>query len=164
MFTRHILMVESGELDTEFSRFYFFLPCITDSREEINQYMKCVNIHPFDLDEREFGDGFQPKIMTDYVVSVLKKIAEISNINLVKNADGLLIKRPTDCEIEWVDKKCSRITEEKLKYVILIFTLDYLPVEVWSIIVFYLWLIEIFNLSCSNYCYLLFFFHVCDLN
>ena len=74
MFTRHILMVESGELDTEFSRFYSFLPCITDSREEVNQYMKCVNIHPFNLDEREFGDGFQPKIMTDYVVSVLKKL------------------------------------------------------------------------------------------
>ena len=40
--------------------------------------------------------------MTDSFVSVLKKIAEISVINLVKNADVLLSKRPADSEIDWV--------------------------------------------------------------
>ena len=43
--------------------------------------MKCVNIHPFDLDEKEFCDGFQPNLlgfscdnkknMTDSAVGVL---------------------------------------------------------------------------------------------
>ena len=25
--------------------------------------MECVNIHPFDLDEKEFVDGFQPSLL-----------------------------------------------------------------------------------------------------
>ena len=63
---------------------FFFLPSITDRCEEINQHMKCFNIHPFDLNEKEFGDGFQPhllditsdkKKMTASVVDALKKIA-----------------------------------------------------------------------------------------
>ena len=56
--------------------------------------MKCVNIHSFDLDDKDFGDGFQPNLLdftchkkkkvTDSVVSVLKKIAKISNTNIIK--------------------------------------------------------------------------------
>ena len=51
--------------------------------------MKCVKIHPFGLDEKEFDDGFQPNLldfvsdrfkikkkMTDSDVSALKKIAK----------------------------------------------------------------------------------------
>ena len=51
-------MFESGELDTEFPRLYFFLPSIHDRSEEINQHKKCVNIHPFDQDEKDFAEGF----------------------------------------------------------------------------------------------------------
>ena len=58
MFSRHRLMFESGELDTEFPRLYFFLPSIHDRSEEINQHKKCVNIHPFDQDEKDFAEGF----------------------------------------------------------------------------------------------------------
>ena len=102
MFTQHRIMFESGKLDTDFSRLYFFLPSITDRCEGINQHMNCVNIHPFDLEEKEFGAGFQPNSlnfatekknqMTGSVAKMLKRIAEISNSDLVKNADGLLIK------------------------------------------------------------------------
>ena len=53
-------MFKSVELDTDFSRLYFFLPSITDRCEEINQHLKCVNIHPFDLEEKEFGAVFEP--------------------------------------------------------------------------------------------------------
>ena len=51
--------------------------------------MKCVKIHPFGLDEKEFDDGFQPNLldfvsdrfkikkkMTDSDVSALRKIAK----------------------------------------------------------------------------------------
>ena len=105
-------MFESGELDTEFSELFFFLPRITDRCEEINQHMKYINTHPYDWDEKEFRDGFEPhlldfvggkkKKMADSFVSVLKNIAEISVINLVKNADALSSKRPDDSEIDWV--------------------------------------------------------------
>ena len=46
--------------------------------------MKFVNIYPFDLDEKEVGDGCQPNLvdfagnekkkMTDFFFSVLKKL------------------------------------------------------------------------------------------
>ena len=111
MFKRHLLIFESSEFDTEFSELFFFLPPITDRCEEINQQMKYINTHLYDRDEKEFRDRFEPhlldffggkkKKMTDSFVSVLKKIAEISVINLVKNADVLLSKRPADSEIDW---------------------------------------------------------------
>ena len=125
MLTRHRVLFESGELDTDFSKLYFFLLSITDRCKEINQHMKYVNIHHFDLNEKEFGDGFQSNLldftcdkkkqMTDSVVGVLKKIAKISNTDLVKNANGLWTNRPADSEVEWVDKNRSRIPKNKFK-------------------------------------------------
>ena len=55
------------------------------------------------------------KKMTDSDVSALKKIAEIPNANLIKNADALLTKRPVDSEIEWVNQNWSCIPENKFK-------------------------------------------------
>ena len=57
-------MVESVELNTDFSKVYYFLPSITENTEEINQYMICMNSHPFDIDEKEFGDDFKPNKQT----------------------------------------------------------------------------------------------------
>ena len=34
----------------------------------------------------------------------MKKIATISNANLVKNADELLNKKPAETEVEWIGK------------------------------------------------------------
>lgn len=42
-------MVESGEFHSEFSKPYFILPSVTDRSEEINQYLKNVNISPIDI-------------------------------------------------------------------------------------------------------------------
>lgn len=80
--------------------------------------MKCVNIQPFDLDEKEFGDGFEPhlldfagdkkKKMNDSVVGVLKKVTKISNTNIKT-------ERPVDSEMESVGKNRSRIPESKFK-------------------------------------------------
>ena len=87
--------------------------------------MKCVSTHPFDLDEKQFGDSFQQNLldfagdekkkMTDSVVGVLKRITEISNTNIIKNTDPLLTKRPLDSEVEWFGKNRFRIPENKLK-------------------------------------------------
>ena len=52
--------LESSELNTDFSKVYFFLPSITDRSEKINQYMKYVNIHPFDIVEKMFDADFNP--------------------------------------------------------------------------------------------------------
>ena len=60
MVKRHRIMFERGELNTNFSKISFFLPSNMDRSEEINQYMNCVKIHLFDIDEKETNDGFNP--------------------------------------------------------------------------------------------------------
>lgn len=84
--------------------------------------MKCVNIDPFDLYEKEIGDGFQQnfvdfekKKMAYSVIGVLKQFAKISNSNIIKNVDALLTKIPVDSEIKRVGKNCLRMPENKFK-------------------------------------------------
>ena len=86
--------------------------------------MKCVNIHALDLDEKEFGENFNPSRLdfvndkksdtTNGVLHVLRKVMQISNINIVKNADGLLNKKPTDSDVEWIGKTKKILPENRL--------------------------------------------------
>ena len=63
MFNHHRITFENGEYNSNFSKVYFFLPSITDRSEEINQYMNCVNIHPLDIDQKNFGADFNPSCL-----------------------------------------------------------------------------------------------------
>ena len=49
------------------------------------------------------------------MVKILKKIIEISNSDLVKNADGLLSKRNVDEEVEWIGEDKKRLPEGRYK-------------------------------------------------
>ena len=125
LFTRSRIMFESGELSTDFSKVNYFLPPITDRSEEFNRYMNCVNIHPFDIGEKEFGNDFKPNRLdfigdkkaetVQNVCNVLKKVAQIFNTNLIKNVDGLLNKKQIDTEVEWVRKYKVRQPQNKFK-------------------------------------------------
>ena len=42
---------------------------------------------------------------------MLKKIIDISNANLIKNADGLLSKLSVNEEVEWVSKDKKRLPD-----------------------------------------------------
>lgn len=42
--------------------------------------------------------------MNGAVVEMLKKIADMSNVNLVKNTDDLLSKKNADVSVEWIRK------------------------------------------------------------
>lgn len=42
--------------------------------------------------------------MNGAVVEMLKKIADMSNVNLVKNTDDLLSKKNADFSVEWIRK------------------------------------------------------------
>ena len=53
-FNRHRIQCESGALNTNFSRIYYFLPSITDRVEEINKHMGSVNLLPIDISEDTF--------------------------------------------------------------------------------------------------------------
>ena len=53
--------------------------------------------------------------MTEAVVKMIRKIADISNSFPVKNADGLLSKKPAEMEVEWIDKSETRLPSNKYK-------------------------------------------------
>ena len=113
-FNRHRFQYESGALQTTYSNVYYFLPSTTDKVEEINKHMRSINLLPIDIPEKtsEVEDNVQfdpsklyyecpeKEKITRAVVKILKKIIDISNANLVKNADGLLSKLNVNEEVE----------------------------------------------------------------
>ena len=81
------------------------MPSTIDRIEEINRYVKSVNLSPTDIDASDFGPNFDPSKL-DYagpqkegtresVLKVLKKVVNLSNQNLQRNTDGLLAKKKT---------------------------------------------------------------------
>ena len=124
------MMIESGELDSEFSQFYFFLPSVTDRLEEINQYLNNVSISPIDIKQGKLnvwsaGSNFNPakldlygeqkKVMTEAVVACLKHMCNISNSNLVRNAGGLLCRQKEGISVDWIEESKVRVPPQKFK-------------------------------------------------
>ena len=114
MFNRHRIQYESGPLNRDFSKVYFFLPSITDRIEKINKHMGSVNLIPIDILEDTFkvegGIEFDPykldcenpkkDAIKDSILKVLKKMVDLSNSNLLKNAGGLLATKPMDQDVQ----------------------------------------------------------------
>ena len=42
-------------------------------------------------------------------------MVQISNTNIVKNADGLISKKPSDIDVEWIGRTKKRVPENKFK-------------------------------------------------
>ena len=78
--------------------------------------MGSVSLVPIDISEDKFevdnGAEFDPykldyensgkDAMKDSILKVLKKMVDLSNSNHLKNADGLLAKKPMDQDLQWV--------------------------------------------------------------
>ena len=91
--------------------------------------MGSVNLLPIDIAEDNFeiegNVSFDsPKLdyenpdkekISEAVVKMLKRIIELSNANLKKNADGLLAKMPVDENIEWVGKDRKQLPDNHYK-------------------------------------------------
>ena len=61
IFNRCWIQYKSGAFsETDFSNVFFFLPSTTDRIEEINRYVKSVNLSPTDIDASDFGPNFDP--------------------------------------------------------------------------------------------------------
>ena len=118
-FNHHKLQFESGGLQTTYSNIFYFLPSTTNRSEEINRYLGSVNLSLIDIPVNTFETkenvSFDPskldfacpekEVMSRAVVKMLKKIVDMSNANLLKNADGLLSKKSVDVSVEWIGKK-----------------------------------------------------------
>ena len=57
IFNRHRAIIETGEIDSEFSNIYFFLPSTTDRSKNINQYLKSVSISLIDITQNSLMIG-----------------------------------------------------------------------------------------------------------
>ena len=115
-------------MNLEMSQLFFCLPSITDRSKEINQYLKNVSISPFDITQKQLdiwaGSSFVPsKIemsdletpkMKQVIVKALEHIVGVSNTHLVRNTDGLLCRKNSASEVEWVDG-VKRVIPEKYK-------------------------------------------------
>ena len=68
----------------------------------------------FDPSKLDYENPDKEKIL-EAVVKMLKRIIELSNANLKKNADGLLAKLPVDENIEWVGKDKKQLPDNRYK-------------------------------------------------
>ena len=86
--------IESNSLRWDFSNMFFFLPSTIDRCEEVNKYLAMVYLRPVILTIGDFGPQFNPveNFDRECVVSILKKVAEQSSENLLRNADTYLAK------------------------------------------------------------------------
>ena len=80
-----------------------------------------VYLKPMDVELGEFGPGFDPSALDNWddperksaretVIKVMKKMVEIGNFNLKRNADALLCKLglDTDKNILWPDERIPK--------------------------------------------------------
>ena len=51
--------------------------------------------------------------MQELVLKLLKKVVDMSNSNIIKNANGLLATRPANQNIKWVGKTRKRVPENR---------------------------------------------------
>ena len=68
----------------------------------------------FDSSKLDYNNPDKEK-MTQAVVKMLKKVVDLSNSSLIKNADGLLAKRTVEHEVEWVGKDKKRLPDNHYK-------------------------------------------------
>ena len=107
------------------------MPSTTDRIKDINRYLGSVNLLPIEIAKSSFETedtiSFDPsklntfcpekKVMTEADVKILEKTTDLSNSNLIRNANGLLSKKRTseDNSIEWIGKRKKKIPDNKYK-------------------------------------------------
>ena len=106
---------EAGALEEkEFSEVFFYLPSTVDRSEDINKYMTMVHLRPVVVYLKDFGADLNPAEHFDrgVVVTLMKKIAEQSSHNLLRNADAFLSKTNHDNSV-LIWPKGERFSENK---------------------------------------------------
>ena len=141
-------MIEAGEIDSESSNIYFFLPSITDRSEDTNKYLKNVSTSPIDITQKQFDDstgcsfnpakldlfGADKAVMSAAVIQCLRHINNISNSHFVRNGDAFLSQKEVEVPVDWIGDQKNVQRRAILKLSIGFFLEYYLPDKVWFII------------------------------
>ena len=119
-FKKHFEQIMSGDRD-ETSSLFYFLPSVSDRKEEINQHKNNVSLSPVDITV-DFIESFSPekvsfkpdlldssdekerKSQTEILYGLFKHIATVSNQNLERNIVHLNITQGRH-EMEWSNSK-----------------------------------------------------------
>ena len=122
-FKKHFeqIMSEGGNDRDETSSLFYFLPSVSDRKEEINQHKNNVSLSPVDITV-DFIESFSPekvsfkpdlldssdekerKLQTEMLYGLFKHMATVSNQNLERNTVHLNISQGRH-EMEWSNSK-----------------------------------------------------------
>ena len=123
------LLLDQNELGIKQSELSFFLPATLDRKEEVLQYKDNVHLHPIDLTiddlkKEMFVTSFDPSLLENKqlrssivpgIYKVMKKIAELSNQNIIRNSDSFISKGgkvDADKEFVWTDDSIKQATSK----------------------------------------------------
>ena len=129
VFKKHVsFLMDQNENKIKSSGFFFFLPRTLDRKEDILQWKEQVHLHPVDLSNDDLiqtsgltninpallESNQRERILPGYY-KIMKKIAEISNQNLIRNSHAFLSdggKTDPDTEFLWIDDSLKTIVNQ----------------------------------------------------
>ena len=114
------LLLDQNELRIKQSDIFFFLPGTLDRKEDFLQWKDNVHLHPIDLSIDDLKNEmslttFDPSLLENKqlraslvpgLYKVMKKVAELSNQNLIRNSDVFMSKGgkvDPEKEFVWID-------------------------------------------------------------
>ena len=121
------LLLDQNEVGVKQSELFFFLPATLDRKEEFLQWKDNVHLHPIDLSIDDLKNemsvtSFDPSLLESKqfraslvpgFYKVMKKVAELSNQNLVRNSDAFMSKGgkvDSEKEFVWIDDSIKQAT------------------------------------------------------
>ena len=135
-FKKHTnLLLEQNENGIKQSRQFFFLPATLDRKEDIIQYKDNVHLHPIQVEYDSFKfefniDHFNPALLEkrgdlesehlrSSVLQIMKKIAMLSNQNLLRNANAFKAQGgeiDKEMKFQWIDESQEATELLQLSY------------------------------------------------
>ena len=114
------LLLDENQKKLPFSKFFLYLPATSDRKEKFLQWKDHVHLHPIDVNYEELklmnesvdmnqalldNKTLRKDVVPTYY-KVMKKMAEVSNQNLIRNSDTYLArggKTDPDNPFQWID-------------------------------------------------------------
>ena len=120
MLKSDFFLMDQNEVKAKKSELFFFLPATLDRKEDILQWKDNVHLHPIDLlfddlkaemsvttfDRSLLESNHARESLKPGLYKVIKKIADLSNQNLVRNSDVFIsngLKVYDAREFVWID-------------------------------------------------------------
>ena len=121
-------MLDENQKKVLASKMFLHLPATLDRKEEFLRYKDNVHLHPIDVNYEELrmlngGNDVNPDLLENKALrkdvvpayyKVMKKIAEFSNENVIRNSGAYLIKGgkiDPDNEFQWIDNSYKKSNE-----------------------------------------------------